>query len=110
MKFTDKEFKGIFIFLLTVGFTLAFILGLHLLISVPINSKPLWVGSLIMLIAINVAYDISSIIGKVITLFITIILMTLFFTLMLNWSLTPGIYVASMIVSLVTMLYFTFLL
>ena len=109
MKLTNKRFKKIFILLINLSFTLTFILIMNFLLLVPINSKPLWTGSIIMFFAINIFYDINSIIGKLATLLLAIVLMTIFFSFMLNWSLNPSIYVASIGVSLVILLYMTFI-
>lgn len=108
MKFTNKSFRKIFMLLVTLVVTLIFILALHLLLFIPIDTKALWIGGGIILLGTNIAYDLKSIVGKLITLLVTMGLMILFFNVMLHLSIGSSIYAAGVGISLTVLFYMTF--
>lgn len=108
IKFDDKFFQKIFIALITLAIMLVFILSIHLFLDEPINSTRLWVAGLLPFLTINLIEDINGKWGKIIILFVSIIAMILFFRSMLEWSFTPSLLGASVMMILSVLLYMTF--
>lgn len=103
----DKFFFRAFVALMTLGLILVFMVVMNLLFNVPLDAKPLWIGSLIMFLGINLFYDLRGIPAKIITLIILIASMTYFFTGILQWSFMPGILFSLFAVMAVITLYLT---
>jgi len=109
LKFTDRFFRKLFMGLATLALMLIVVLSVHLLLGVPLDSKPLWTGSLLAFLAINLIFDISSPAKKIITLGLSIVIMGGFFSAFLNWILVPSFLTGSIILILGVLLYMTFL-
>jgi len=107
-KFNDRKFRKVFTFLVTLALLLSFILSVHLLLSVPLNSTKLWSGSLLPFLAINILADVSSIQRKILVLSVSIVIMGIFFHTILNWALAPSLYTGTIILILSALLYSTF--
>lgn len=95
--------------LVTMAVMLVFILSMHLLFQIPLNSRILWGGSILAFVAINLIIDISGIIKKIIILCMSSIVMGVFFNTVLNWPLIPSLLMGIVILIISVMLYMTFL-
>ena len=109
MRFNDRTFKSIFIFLVTLSFALMAILLLSSLLLIPIKSTSLWMGAGIMVLGINVFMNVRNLAWKIAILTITGLAMTMFLNATLHWGLTQSFYFASGIVVFAVLLHMTFI-
>ena len=104
----DKLFRKIFVGLVMIVLILCIALILNFFFDVPINSKKMWLGLLIIYIGITLFFLINRVKVKVLIIILTVVSVTLFIIQTLNWTLFPSIYLALVIVSLIIILYMTF--
>ena len=109
LKSTDRLFRKLFIGLVTMAIMLVFILSMHLLFQIPLNSKALWGGSILTYTAINLIFDIRGITRKIIVLSISSITMGIFFSKILNWNIGTSLLTGTVILIISVLLYMTFL-
>ncbi|MDH5597309.1 MAG: hypothetical protein OEY44_04335 [Candidatus Peregrinibacteria bacterium] len=109
MRVTDKAFRRVFFALTSMTIMLIFVLFMNVILFVPLNSKPLWIGTGIMYLGINSIYSFRSIKWKVVTLILTAVAMTTFLKLVMHWALLPSIFTALIVVSITILLYMTFI-
>lgn len=95
--------------LVTMAIMLGLILSVHLLFGVSLKSKPLWTGSIMAYLSINLIFDISGIKKKIIILVACSIMLGVFFFTILSWTLVPSLLAAMIILMLTILLYMTFL-
>jgi hypothetical protein len=109
VRYSDKLFKKIFMGLVTFAVMLTFVLAVHLFFSVPINSKPLWIGSLLTYLVINLIIDLTGLINRIVILIVGIVLLTIFFIAIINWPIVPSLLTGMIIMVMSGLLYITFL-
>ena len=106
---TDKIFRKIFLGLLTLAVMLAFILMMHLFFDVPMESKILWVGSILTYLIINLIIDFSGIYNRLIILAAGIIILSVFFISVIKWPVVPSMVTGMVIMLVCGLLYISFL-
>ncbi len=104
----DRLFRKIFVGLVMMVLILCIALIMNFFFEVPINSKKMWIGLLIIYIGITLFFLINRIKVKVLIIALTVVAVTLFIIQTLNWTLFPSIYLALISVSLIVILYMTF--
>ena len=108
-KFTDKLFRKIFIGLVTLAVMLVLILSMHMLFQIPLDSRVLWSGNILVFVAINLIFDINGITKKIIILGVSSIVIGVFLNSVLNWPLIPSLVMGIGILIISALLYMTFL-
>jgi hypothetical protein len=108
-KSTDKLFRKLFMGLVTLAVMLVFILGMHLLLGVPLDSKALWGGSVLTFLAINLILDLSGITKRLIVFGVSIVILGIFFNSIINWPLTSSFLAGLIIIVISGLLYISFL-
>ena len=109
MRITDKAFRRVFFGLVSLTIMLVFVLVMNILLFVPLDSQPLWIGTGIMYLGINSIYSFRSIKWKVTSLIVTATAMTTFLKIVMHWALLPSLFTALIVVSVTILLYMTFI-
>lgn len=106
---TDKLFRRIFMALTTLAAMLAIVLIANLFFSVPLNSKSLWIGSILTYLTVNLVISVSGIYNRLVILFLGILILGVFFVSIIHWPLVPSLIAGMGIMVLCGLFYITFL-
>lgn len=109
LKFSDRLFRKFFMGLVSLALMLVFVLSMHLFLGINLDSRPLWGGSILAFLAINLVFDINGVIKKIFILGVSSVILGTFFNAVLNWSLAPSLLTGTVILMLSVLLYMSFL-